>query len=443
MPSTTRKKKSRTKRSGTRFSELAIERIAEIVSQPPNVASGSDACQIMSITIADNDLTDIGATGFWQWQLNEIFGTDALIEFYEFVCLLEVAVQSGYVDLSDWAGLDQLQRSLALIANEDLELSQFELHLPTALLERLHKGNLCVSSWDPRAYSAFASLLHLESCIRTDTHACHFLYRVNEAGAWEDDLSFLLDEEFFVNELADGLQPDSTPNPILGGLAMLQYLSWFERILRRIEHHDELMHAFTLQARWSHRIAPTLKRVDTWAGRMAEWNEFGVDQEGEAAWHDFKGDLRIVSGEVDRLQIPIRVASDSEAGRTVDELIAEGRIGAARRKAHTLARRRRAAADFTVVDDPTQLDFLTACERLAEIGDPRGAAALVAPFAEKFSKGNRDRLQKLLAGARLSKPPEPSPGVVMQEQILLPTPSTAYPRDKPKYRETGRLKEDE
>src|SRR5205807_8412650 len=108
----------------------------------------------------------------------------------------------------------------------------------------------------------------------------------------------------------------------------------------------------------------------------------------------------------------IEVPSIAQANPpTVDELLLEGRTGAARKLARQHAEwcsnQLKKAEDNDVRQCEDEL--ILACERLAETGEADTAAVIVAPFLDKLSWANRETAQKLLARSRSTRWPVPLP----------------------------------
>jgi hypothetical protein len=426
------------------FSQAALDRIAECASSevygPETVPARALIEQYLSGEprhgLSDKDFPDLSDT-----TLNEIFGdfSDSDLEranaLYRFAGLLELAIRVGYVDLSGWNEAGVLHDALGKFAErEGMSENPTDLTLVHCLITRLEKQEWGIATRDDDAFFAFASLLHLTVRIREDREALHFLHQ--SSGAWSAaaDLPFLLTPRHFAEAITFNTISGVESKTVAGGLAALRYLQSFAEILKCIAHLKPLVEAFVRQARWSHHAPGVQRRVSVWVHRMSEWAASGVDHEGEEMWRQFKKSvlvpikLHLIHIRPQMIQ-DLSVVHTSSAGMSIagiDELLVEGRIGAARKLARQYAERsshRFAAATGADVSEASD-ELIAACNKLAELGEFDLAAVIVAPFLDKLDSWNLEKARKLLAGSRTANQPVVSPASEkhpVTEDFLLPS----------------------
>ena len=141
-------------------------------------------------------------------------GSQLTLQFYCFASLLELAVRSGYVDLSAWDQRDALSEAMAMFVERESTSGHFscDTTLPEALSTRLKEKNYRVEKLETVQFNAFASLLSLETQIRNDNNARAFI-KNSQRREWTDDLAFLITPEQFADTLSQELLSERTSGP--------------------------------------------------------------------------------------------------------------------------------------------------------------------------------------------------------------------------------------
>jgi hypothetical protein len=271
------------------FSRAAVDRIAECVAVESQGTEPSPASSLLRRYVESAPLHGIGDKDFPEPDplLGDLISETA-VEFHAFASLLELAVQTGYVDLGAWDDLQMLGSALtSFIEREAASDKPTDVTLLQALVTRLERHELRVAGRDDRVFYAFASLVHLTACVGQDLEARAFL-RASRIWSPGDDLPFLLTARHFAEARVRGTVGDVEAKSLVAGLAVLRYLEWLAEILHRVEHVPGLPEAFVRQARWAHVVPAVSQRLDIWARRMSEWADSGVDGEGEAVWRTFR-----------------------------------------------------------------------------------------------------------------------------------------------------------
>lgn len=398
------------------FSQAALDRIAECASSATAGSEMSPATAILKQYLskevhhglADTDFPDLADLAFDEAYGD--FGPTALERanaLYRFIGLLELAVTVGYVDLKAWDEIDLLKEAIRKFTDaESASDNPTDLTLVGALAERLERQEWNVATRDDKAFFAFASLLHLTVCIRDDREALEFLYQSTRGWSELGDLPFLLTPAHFAEALTFATISGLESRAVTRGLAAIHYLKWLAEIAERVNDRTQLSENFVRQARWSHHVSSVDTRISFWARRMSEWAPSGVDPEGLEAWMRFREAVFApLKRHVTRVR-PTMAPKPMQDLRTelispgaIDEFLAEGRIGAARKVARQYAEwcAERLTAAKTDEGLSETGDALTeACIRLADIGEIDAAGVIVAPLLNKLSDWNRERARTIL-----------------------------------------------
>lgn len=367
------------------FSGAAIDHIAEcaVIGNDEGIRSGAALLQRYTELdprhgLARQLFPDPRSVNLWGPE------SEIAFQFYCFANLLELAVRTGYVDLSVWDHKEALSEAVAkFVGREAASKTPGDTALTEALSTRLKEKNYRVEKLDTFQFNAFASLLNLESTMRNDSNARDFIEKT-QSREWTDDLTFLVTPEHFADTLGRELLEEKKTGIIRGGLAALRYFAWFADILGRVEKSNGLTDAFVRGALWAQQASNVRRRITVWAKRMTEWAPGGYDQEGEFAWQQLCHALFIIEIEVDKL-LPRAVGEFvPDIGEdTIESLMAEGRSGAALRLAREAAER--CGRSFKETSDKKNaINFIEACQKLAELGDALSAGAIIAPYVNRI-----------------------------------------------------------
>jgi len=329
--------------------------------------------------------------------------------------LMELAIDTGYLDLSD--GIDanvvaEIERAMAAFDKKVVALvppgaaTDPRIELFRRLRNRFEAPSPVSVDRDEELIGVFDSYVDLTSHVWSDAALQHFLLETHSSMKTEvqdEDQSFLLSPRHFASALATGRVGEKSWSAIPGGLAALHRLDWLCKLITAVDDKP-LSVDFVRHARWSHSVERVAQRLDVWTSAMTEWAIDERDYEGEAAWIDYSARVfaRLESDQarmeiaplVPRYYMGVLVPSVAGSERSpadvqqlVNELMEQGQIGAARRVAADAAATHHAW--FIRRSEkwlPSAIQLLEICTILASLGDVDTAAAYVAPVRMRASR---------------------------------------------------------
>lgn len=411
------------------FTKAALDRIALCAAQgDPWEAHFADEIVMNYL----KSRPAVGLANIWVGE-GDLLGTDrtmpdrrgrersdaAAMRLYSLVGLVELAVRAGYADLSQWPGRGVLGLAIRrLIAREAASDRPTDLTLARELLARLKGGQLRVAQRDAQAFGAFSSYLHLTLDLNRDINCRMFIGLTARVASYSHDLAFLVTPQHFAKDLAE-----IRDRPAAIGLRALGYLRRLTEILHRAEHDSDLCIRIIRHARWSHAAPRLVDRITMWGWRLAEWEEVSGFDHPDNEWTSEIDALRPSHRDLEAIgedALPIRSAEIVD--RVLpdpEQLVAEGRLGAARQVLRHQARLtagRLHAEQPSWAEDPEQwrivgeapASFARICQDMVRLGDVDAAAAICAPHVDWYvsefgvQNPNTQTLLKILAHSRLS-----------------------------------------
>ncbi len=398
------------------FSRAAIDCIAKCAMMPMGASTMSGAAIVKNYTNKKKPFSGLEGKLFTveRKSVFYIYEFEVAFQFYSFSNLLELGVRTGYVDLSTWDQREELNEAVGeFVAQEAESRTPCDLTLIEALSTRLIEKKYRVDNLDIIQFNAFASLLNLETRIRNDSNARKFIENTQQLESWKDDLAFLVTAEHFAAALVSELQNEEVTGTISGGLAAMQYFSWFADILRTLKKVGGLDEAFVREAMWAQQAHNVQNRISFWSERMTEWASGGLDHDGEFAWKQISDAFFVIKEKVNEIWPEKIEELNLTVKNNIDDLISEGRLSGALRLAREDAEQ--CAYKFGVklkenLDKNELVPYvnrlLMACKDLAKLGDMHNAAAFIAPFTYDIRcidyEGGKEAVE-MLAQARAEK----------------------------------------
>ncbi|HEV7504178.1 MAG TPA: hypothetical protein VGS07_04640 [Thermoanaerobaculia bacterium] len=352
---------------------------------------------------------------FFSWDGDDFTPT---LRFVSFAGLVELGVEAGYISLEEWEDAPALKQALpAFVAKVSEVKPAVDLRLLDSLLRRFEQQASGATLADA-AFASFESYLHLTSRLRADGPVLAFLRETHTSWKPEEsgdrDRSALLSPRHFAEAFATGVIAGVPVSDVAAGVGLLRYFEWLAEILGALDPDSDLCAGIVRHARWAHGAARVQGRFDSWVEQMREWNEGQSDEWPTTAERLF-GRLAAQQGrliafdeagqnEPERLESEPGLGADTEqeevpATERIEQLVAEGRIAAARQLALAEAKR-----PYRV--NPRAPDWLASietlvkrCQRLVELGSDDAAAALVAPVIPTLTAKYRGSGYKVIADA--------------------------------------------
>lgn len=380
------------------FSNAAIERIARVV----NAAAGWEAIGAADFVDLALELNLHERLG--EIEANALFGfwygddLDPALRFVSFAGFLELGIQSGYVSLGEWEGVPALKEALSAFLARGAEAGAVDLRLLDALYRRLGQPDLGPRSSTDVTFASFESYLHLTSRVRADDAVLAFVDETHRHGnpTGGKDRSALLSPRHFAEAFATGAIAGVTVTDVAAGVRLLGYFDWLAEILEPLALDSELRAGIVRHARWAQGAARVQGRFGLWADQMAEWAERPAEARADwsaraerlfgrlAAEQERQGAAgKAPAGEEEQPENEETVVAGTEVETSleerVDQLVAEGRVAAARElvleeAAQQLKRLRPAAPDWIERVEA----LVTSAQWLVNLGNGDAAAALIA-----------------------------------------------------------------
>ncbi|BFU89492.1 MAG: hypothetical protein NTAFB01_06790 [Nitrospira sp.] len=445
------------------FTAAAIDRIVQCFDHRANSREMTTMDVLSRIVHEIVHEARQGALPF-NWQFDALrrnsFGDGEAMCVLAIAGLIELGLAAGYIDLVAWGhGRAILLRDLLTSFDETLVADQkpVDLTLFRSLLDRFERNDLRAATHNDRAFGGFESYLNLTSFVWADETFQEFLTATHRGPTKDLDLPFLLSPRHFAAAVATGQVGEVRTDEVDGGLSALRYFHWLADILHHVTDLPELRDGIVRHADWSHGAHTVRSRLDHWANQMSEWAERGHDARGEEEWHAYsqhvfrplaEHQIRLGLREPrDHMRHVERKVEEESIERTPDQLLAEGRVGAAYKHVISDARMRdmlltrheanqqqwHAAAEELIQD----------CELLAALGDVDSAAAYLAPLLDQIYKGlgRESSAAKRAANIiKLSRTEAQKPGRAEGTTETAASPGTItssreqHPAPPPKYR---------
>lgn len=392
------------------FANATIDRIAAVVQSPIESGATMNAVDYVHHAL-ENDLAAhlkqqlaiITSSDFYWYNHDR----DLALQFVSFAGMIELGIQSGYVSLSGWVGAPLLRQALqSLPATEVQPVGPVDLHLLNALRRRFDQQVSGTWSVEDASFATFESYLHLTSRIRADTRAFSFLGETHTSRSERivaRDRSALLSPRLFAEAFATQEIGGFSVTDVAAGVAVLRYFEWLSEVLESLSAESELRADIVRHARWAHGATRVKERFDSWVEQMREWADSREEGWKDETWRDYSARVfdtlattqqRLVPSDqgfhevLQRLEsalglTPSGTAQEPAAVITVEGLIAQGRLAAARQLA--LADAIRANADLGLSEDYAEsrtrvATLVQRCKTLAALGNVDAAAAIVAPL---------------------------------------------------------------
>lgn len=385
------------------FSTAAIERIIrdlDIVRTDETEPSIPEVLSALTGTAVAEGLTR-------QWEfdplLTTLFGlSETAARLITILGLIELAHRCGYIDMSEIDGAVQNAVADAAAAlRENLFVAEENAYRGSgveAMLDRVASRERVNVSLDDQMFAAFESYLNLTRAVWSDEEAQWFLSDTHLRWSKVEDAAFLVSPRHFAAALVkDPALPMPGRSPE-GGLSALTSFDWLASVLLQLGAHPAVRDDVVRHARWAYNAATIRARLNDWASQMSEWHPSGEDVVGEENWRAYQRRVFVpivehqarLGLQLHLLEVPA-VVSDA-ADWTIDELRAQGRIGAALQKARQEAATLFGKMQHSGADDheAVVVKFANACNTLAELGDADLAAAYLAPFLGYILNSIRD-----------------------------------------------------
>ncbi len=430
----------------TTFSAAALHRIVACAAGP--TLNTTDPVATLQRLVAESRFRwpTSGLDEFVSDDDEALWGSVSAARVLMIAGLVEIALEIGYLNPTQltpgtWQNLAAAFRSFddaVLVPALDgprsrhqgaLSIDDSRVYLFRRLVGRFSGPPAAAPVPTALAVATMDGFVNLTSQLQHDAALRLFLLQTHSsvrALVQDEDTSFLLSPRHFAAACATGHVGEKPVTGIEGGLSALRFLSWLADLLDAAD--PRLADDFVRHAHWAHSIERVSQRLGTWADTMSEWTVGPRDASGEAAWRRYGVHV------FDRLQqhqahlgIPpltpqlyFDVSFGSALGqvRTVegltahtDDLVAAGRVGAARRLAADAAAAvhldttelalKREAARQEGAPDASLPDWtgpawhlLAMCDVLATFDDLDTAAAYAAPI---HARAHREGLAHALA----------------------------------------------
>jgi len=438
----------------TTFTKAAVERIAQCAGAVPrNDASTAEAVWTDYLDYEDRHLHRIGHYAFTLDPSVRELGFEVPLRLYFFAELLELAVVAGYVDLSEMDQRNMLRQALERLC--DRVNGEGDLILVSDLVARLQdKAPLRVETRDDNAFHGYAAYLRLVDQVRSDVEFFEFLSRSDNFWRPNDDLGFLVSPRHFAEALVKGCIGGLKASDAGGGLRAMEYLVALHDLEQRFASVGGLWEKALRHARWSHRIDVTVRRLDLWRERMAEWLSADDEQEHEM-WAVGLHALRRIEDQLSDMGLVTAQPYDKLVlfGPSVADLREFGRWGAAIKALRRRLNRALYPETFSgaAIESPTEnrgviesppahfVAYVDACLQLADLNKTDEAAAWLARVEPQLASFReiapdlRQRAFAVLSDARQRNTLTVEENVAREQQARAADPSDWGRMQQPSY----------
>jgi len=326
---------------------------------------------------------------------------EPVLRFISFAGLVELGLRAGYLHLMEWEGARLLEQSLREFRTENPAAERVDLHLLDALIVHFDAPPSGSWSFGEVAFASFESYLALSGRLRGDGAVRSFLEQTSGHRVPAGDWAALLSPRHFADAFADGTIEGVPVTDVSAGYRLLGYLERLADILESLREHTELRSGIVRHARWVSRAERIRDRFGFWVQRMREWDRVSNEAWSDELWSAYAQRIfGTLVAEQERLnaprpwvqpehqQEPVVEEFNLSEDKQLEQLLAEGRVGAARelllKKAMQMhaemGERMLGSADFF----PWAEDLVALGRVLAQMGSEDAAAALVAPIVPRL-----------------------------------------------------------